>query len=137
MFAYALIAAELLLFSLVFYLVFIREPKKFEVKENLWGYYGKQSEEPNYMKPFMSSIENNLAFPKAKQRNQKRHRLNNQINRMMKRTRHGVKGLPSRSESEELKNGWNYVAEEKSSRNIGNFLSFMGQLLTNLSAKFS
>lgn len=64
MFAYALIAAELLLFSLVFYLIFIKEPKQFEVKENLWGIYGSdEKKDPTYLKPFMTTVENKLAFP--------------------------------------------------------------------------
>lgn len=136
MFAYALIAAELLLFSLVLYLVFVREPKPYEVKDNLWGYYGEtEKDKTSYLPPFASAIQQNLSMPKKK--SSKRRRINHQLKRMMKRTRHGVQDRFSRGRDSDLKNGWIYVDQGKTSNSVGNFLAYLGQLLTNLSAKFS
>lgn len=39
MFEYVLIASELIMLTGFFWYVFIREPKPFELKENLWGVY--------------------------------------------------------------------------------------------------
>lgn len=135
MFAYALIAAELLLISLVFYFVFVREPKPFEVKENMWGYYGSSDgENVNNLPTFVSVINEELAFPQKKKIS-KRRRINHQLKRMMRRTRHGVrKGFEETKPA--LKNGWIYVSEDKPNC-VGNLLAYLGQLLTNLSAKFS
>ncbi len=143
MFAYALIAAELLLFSLVFYLIFIKEPKQFEVKENLWGFYGSdEKNEPTYLKPFMTTVENKLAFPQqaesSLQKGKNKHKINSQFKRMVKRTRHGVRGL-SRGAQQELKNGWILIEEEqsRSSLRLSNLLAYLGRLLTSLSARVS
>ena len=39
MFAYLLIAFEVILLSSVYYYIFLREPRPFEIKEDIWGYY--------------------------------------------------------------------------------------------------
>lgn len=141
MFAYALIAAELLLLSLVFWFVFVREPKPYKVKENLWGYYGPSTSESitndsvSFLPPFATSIQNDFSYSKSKKQSRRR-RINHQIKRVVRSTRHGVKNGFSRGNAQDLRNGWNYVCETKPS-NVGNLLAYMGQLLTNLSAKFS
>ena len=136
MFAYALIAAELLLLSLVFWFVFIREPKPFEVKENMWGYYQTPEEQnASLLPPFATSYNDEFSFPSKSKATSKRRRINHQFKRMVRRTRHGVRNGISRGE-DELRNGWIYVEEAKTNY-VANFLACVGQMLTNLSAKFS
>lgn len=125
MFAYVLIAFELLLLSFVYWFVFVREPKPYKVKESLWGRYGESA--PAFT---VSSITSDSSFAELPRNLVRRPRHQNESS-STRATRHGGRGIRS-----DLKNGWVY-AESKRIGLFASLLAAIGQQLTLWSDRLS
>ncbi len=111
MFAYVLLAAELFILCASYWYVFLREPRPFEIKENLWGIYDES----------VDAYSDHVTI--------KRTRGKGLLDRQRVQ-RHG-----NQSTNSGLKNGWIFV-EEKPNSTIGVLLASIGAKLTQLSLKF-
>lgn len=117
MFAYVLIGLELIILYAAFWFVFVREPKPFELKENLWGYYSDAEGES-----LRKLIQEQGAHPQVK-----RTRRCRQSQRLHVEERQG--------------SGWVYTGKKspakKSTSLVGSILGVLGQELTRLSTKLT
>jgi hypothetical protein len=130
MFAYLLIIAELTILATAYWYVFVREPKPFEIKENIWGYYDQPvNAGTGYGINGMTSEQYNAT---TKVRKVKRVVHTNHV--LLKSARHGVKrkAVPS----SDLKNGWvQTVGVENKPSVLSTVLAFVGHKLMQLSVK--
>ncbi|MBX9692933.1 MAG: hypothetical protein K2Z81_11160 [Cyanobacteria bacterium] len=116
MFAYVLIAAELFILCSAFWYVFVREPRPFEINENLWGIYDES----------VDAYSDHVKLKRSRGKGLLEHsRLRSQ--------RHGNQS--GSSNNTDMKNGWIFI-EEKPNSVIGVLLASIGSKLTKLSVKF-
>jgi hypothetical protein len=130
MFAYLLIILELTILASAYWYVFVREPKPFEIKENIWGYYDQPlNVGTGYGVNGMSSDQYN-----ASTRVKRARRVAS--GHVLLKSRHGVKR--KEVNGAELRRGWiqevEDTAESKPSL-LGSLLAFVGDKLTQLSVK--
>lgn len=129
MFAYLLIIVELTILASAYWYVFIREPKPFEIKENIWGYYDQPlNAGTGYGINGMSSDQYN-ATTKVK----KARRVAS--GHVLLKSRHGVKRKEVKGA--DLKYGWVQDSESAAPKPsvLGSMLAFLGDKLTQLSVK--
>lgn len=154
MFEYVLIAGELFMLTGFFWYVFIREPKPFELKENLWGIYDpgmKAYTARGAHEPVKQSVEADTELPYAIHENyadyesaynysqsqyNKQHRCcNNRTAKTATRAAHQVEyaqPIPVRNNCAKT-NGWVYV--EKRQSGLGAVISVIGNALAQLGTK--
>ncbi len=123
MFAYVLIALELLILYSVFWYVFVREPKPFELKENLWGYYSNQDGE-SFRNLVKSS---NDAHPQIKR---------------SRRCRASHSGQQKLQVEAKQGSGWVYSGKKHSQKKaspsmVASLLNAVGRELTRISTKLT
>ena len=138
MFAYVLIAAELAILYSVFWYVFVREPRPFELKENLWGFYDGPAQpyvERDYDEPqvagFISGRSDSWLqeLPSAGQ--SRRQQIQSAI--LGRSTRPGA---CRRLGDSDLKNGWTVrEAEGESETSPESFLQTLGEMLNLLTVR--
>lgn len=133
MFAYLLIIAELFILASAYWYVFIREPRPFEIKENIWGYYDQTvNVGTGYGINGMSGADHVAASTKRRVR-----RVVRTGHVLLKSARHGVK----RKEQEvrnaaDLSYGWVESGASAAQKSVlSTVLAFLGDKLTQLSAK--
>ncbi|MCW5823315.1 MAG: hypothetical protein KIT34_10965 [Cyanobacteria bacterium TGS_CYA1] len=121
MFAYVLIGLELIILYAAFWFVFVREPKPFELKENLWGYYSDPEGES-----LRKLLKEQGAHPQVKR---------------TRRCRQSQVALQRLDVEEREGSGWVYTGKKssvkKSSRVVASLLGALGQELTRLSTKLT
>jgi len=129
MFAYLLILVELSILATAYWYVFVREPKPFEIKENIWGYYDQPlNAGTGYGINGMSSDQYNATTKvKRAKRTASGH--------VLLKSRHGVKRKEIKGA--ELRHGWVQETEGPESKQsvLGSLLAFVGDKLTQLSVK--
>ena len=131
MFAYLLIAAELIILSTVFWYVFLKEPRPFELKDNLWGYYDKSLDV--YTTYGAQSVQQFMRADCEGWLKEGNSHERHDIART-RPARHA--SYATRCPQDSLKNGW-ISGEVKSSSAVGNLLAALGSKLTQLSVKFN
>ena len=125
MFAYVLIVLEITFLCTVFWYAFVREPKPFEIKEDIWGYYPDQE----------SNTINGINSHKAS--GARRIRKIHSSEALLRSARHGVKRKVAHVQSD-IKNGWSIVEDEtKPTTLLATLLAFIGKQLTQLSVRLS
>ncbi|QQR58892.1 MAG: hypothetical protein IPG59_05200 [Candidatus Melainabacteria bacterium] len=121
MFAYVLIGLELIILYAAFWFVFVREPKPFELKENLWGYYSDQEGES-----LRKLLQEQGAHPQVK-RTRRCRPSHSAPQRLHVEDREGT--------------GWVYAGKKHSTKKpqsmVANLLGVLGQELTRLSTKLT
>lgn len=121
MFAYVLIGLELIILYAAFWFVFVREPKPFELKENLWGYYSDAEGES-----LRKLLQEQGAHPQVK-RTRRCRQSQSAAHRLQVEERQG--------------SGWVYTGKKHSSKKSSSFvasvLGALGQELTRLSTKLT
>lgn len=127
MFAYVLIALELLILYGVFWFVFVREPKPFELKENLWGYYPDTNGESLRKLVNETNSAHNDAHPQIK-RSRRCRVSQNAPHRLHVEAKDG--------------SGWVYTGKKHSIKKaspsmVASLLNALGQELTRLSTKLT
>lgn len=129
MFAYLLIIVELSILASAYWYVFVREPKPFEIKENIWGYYDQPlNAGTGYGINGMNSDQYN-ATTKVK----KARRVAS--GHVLLKSRHGVKRAEVKGA--DMRYGWVQDAEDAAPKPsvLGSLLAFVGDKLTQLSVK--
>lgn len=119
MFAYVLIGLELIILYAAFWFVFVREPKPFELKENLWGYYSDEEGES-----LRKLLKEQGAHPQV--RRTPRCRQSQAAQRLYVEEREG--------------SGWVYTGKKSSAKKssvVASVLGALGQELTRLSTKLT
>lgn len=127
MFAYVLIALELVILYSVFWYVFVREPKPFELKENLWGYY--PDAKGNSLRKLIKDTDSvhNDAHPQIKR--SRRCRVSQPaVHRLHVEAKEG--------------SGWVYTGKKHAVKKaspsmVASMLNALGQELTRLSTKLT
>lgn len=130
MFAHLLIITELFILAAAYYFVFVREPKPFEIKENIWGYYDQPVEGST---GYGASAQ---AAPKVVGKRSRRvRRVIHTGHVLLRSAKHGVKRKIATASA--LQQGWVESKEPKSSSTISSVLAFLGEALMKLSVKLS
>lgn len=124
MFAYVLIALELLILYGVFWYVFVREPRPFELKENLWGYYSDTNGES--LRNLIDESES-IGHPQIKRA------------RRCRSTQTAAQRLHVEARQD---SGWVYTGKKHSHKKaspnmVASLLNALGQELTRLSTKLT
>lgn len=119
MFAYLLILLELAFLYLVFWNVFIREPRPLEIKENLWGYYAHPE-----------ATADGINLRKARRKAHADHTL-------LRSRNHGVRRKLEQRNDSALKHGWGAADESKETSLLASLLAYLGKQLMQLSAILS
>jgi hypothetical protein len=137
MFAYLLITAELLILSAAFYYVFVREPRPFEIKENIWGCYDQAVDTStgygvSASESFTSTTTTTNGAPK---RSRKMRKAIYTGHVLLRSARHGVKAKMATASA--IKQGWVESNESKPAKPLASVLAFLGEALTRLSVKIS
>lgn len=133
MFAYLLIIAELFILAGAFYYVFVREPRPFEIKENIWGCYEQAVDaSTGYGINGQNSYGVSTAAPK---RSRKVRRAIYTGHVLLRSARHGVKRKMASASA--IKQGWVETTERKPASVLSTVLAYLGETLTRLSAELS
>jgi hypothetical protein len=132
MFAYLLIIAELFILAGAFYYVFVREPRPFEIKENIWGCYDQAVDAST---GYGINAQNSYATPTAPKRSRKVRRAIYTGHVLLRSARHGVKRKIA--DASAIKQGWVEAHERKPGNVLASVLAFLGEALTRLSVKLS
>lgn len=154
MFEYVLIAGELFMLTGFFWYVFIREPKPFELKENLWGIYDPGASvypAGGAQQPVKQPVEADAeltyaihenyadyesAYSYSQNQYNKQHRCcNNRAAKTTSRAAHQAEyaqPTPVRNNCAKT-NGWIYV--EKRQSGLGAVISVIGHALAQLGTK--
>ncbi|MBZ0186691.1 MAG: hypothetical protein K8F91_10615, partial [Candidatus Obscuribacterales bacterium] len=138
MFAYLLIAFELLMLSFVFWFIFIREPKPYKLEESLWGRYGESTSA--FTGPYLDSgaLSNPASLP-AFASNHNNTLLSEMPRKLAKRprnhyeavnprdTRHGAHEQATDTPGSDLKYGWVYNNQARRPGFLSGILAAIGQ----------
>jgi len=134
MFAYLLIIAELSILASVYWYVFIREPRPFEIKENIWGCYDSVNAGTGYGINGISSTMNQYGDESTRVRKVRRVVHTGHV--LLKSARHGIKRKDIHRTTD-LQSGWVQQNETKRTSALGSLLAFIGDTITKLSVKVS
>ncbi|MDZ4836783.1 MAG: hypothetical protein SGJ27_23630 [Candidatus Melainabacteria bacterium] len=136
MFAHLLIIAELCILAAAFYYVFVREPRPYEIKENIWGYYD-HAVDASTGYGIAAAQESSMARVSAPKKSRRvSRRVIHTGHVLLRSAKHGVKRKMATASA--IKQGWvesNERAKQQSP--IAAALAFLGETLTKLSVKIS
>ena len=134
MFAYLLITAELLILSAAFYYVFVREPRPFEIKENIWGCYDQAVDaSTGYGVSAPESFTSTTNGAPKRSRKMRKAIYTGHV--LLRSARHGVKAKIATASA--IKQGWVESHERKPANALASALAYLGEVLTRLSVKIS
>ncbi|MBX9666590.1 MAG: hypothetical protein K2X93_03180 [Candidatus Obscuribacterales bacterium] len=132
MFACLLVLAEMCLLATVFWYVFVREPRPFEITDNLWGCYDQPLDAVTGYGAADQSNSNSQVRDESRMSRNSRQSMHQVV--LLRSSRHGVK---RKKANIDLKNGWVESDQTRPSGLVANALSGIAEKLNQLSMMFS
>ncbi len=130
MFACLIVLAEVCLLATVFWYVFVREPRPFEITDNLWGCYDQKLDAVTGYGAADQSDAISEGRSESRMSRSSKKSMHQVV--LLRSSRHGVK-----RKNANLKNGWVELNQKRPSGFIANALSGIAEKLNQLSMMFS